>query len=193
MTEFFTALTNENIWEPDGLHEHGGSFLPGLSTQRAFLSKEPTLVVTASKFEAYPSGIQFSLHVEGRGFSPGRFHFICSPSNVWPDDRYQHRFDTPEDTFRVGIEFSDGRRWQNLIEPDDNTINARIGGESGWHGPVHGASTTKFWIGELPPPGILSIHAAWPSVGLEECSAEFDADELLASASEAIPLFGSTH
>ena len=192
MTGFFTALTNENIWEPDGLYKHGGSFLPGLSTQRAFLSKEPTLVVTASKFEAYPSGIQFSVHVEGHGFVPGRFGFICSPGNTWHDDD-DPRFDTPEDIFRVGIEFSDGRRWQNLIEPDDNTINAQIGGGRSWHGPLHGASTTKFWIGELPPPGILSIHAAWPSVGLEECSAEFDADELLESASEAIPLFGPAH
>ena len=189
MTGFFTALTNENIWEPDGLYKHGGSFLPGLSTQRAFLSKEPTLVVTASKFEAYPSGIQFSVHVEGHGFVPGRFGFICSPGNTWHDDD-DPRFDTPEDIFRVGIAFSDGRRWQNLIEPGDNAIDARTGGGSGWHGSNHGASTTKFWIGELPPPGILSIYAAWPSVGLEECSAEFDADELLASASEAIPLFG---
>ena len=192
MSGFFTALTNENIWEPDELYKHGGSFLPGLSTQRAFLSKEPTLAVAAYRFEAYPSGIQFSVHVEGHGFTHGRFNFICSPGNTWHDDD-DPRFDTPEDIFRVGIAFSDGRRWQNLIEPDDNAIDARNGGGSAWHRPLHGASTTEFWIGELPPPGILSIHAAWPSVGLEECSAEFDADELLASASEAIPLFGPAH
>ena len=192
MSGFFTALTNENIWEPDRLHEHGGSFLPGLSTQRAFLSKEPTLVVAAYRFEAYPSGIQFSVHVEGHGFTQGRFHFICSPGSGWHDDD-DKLFGTPEDIFRVGIAFSDGRRWQNLIEPGDDTINARTGGGSGWHGSNHGASTMKLWIGELPPPGIFTIHAAWPSVGLEECSAEFDADELLASASEAIPLFGSAH
>ncbi len=188
MTGFFTTLTNENIWEPDGPHKHGGSFLPGLSTQRVFLSKEPSLVVAASNFEAYPSGIQFSVHVEGIGFTHGRFSFICSPGH----DDDDPRFNTPEDIFRVGIEFSDGRRWQNLIEPGDNSINARTGGGGGWHGGNHGACTTKFWIGELPPPGTLRIYAAWPSVGLEECSANFDADELLKSASEAAPLFDST-
>ncbi len=196
MGSFFVPLTSDNIFDPDGPEPPPEShsppnMLPGLSDQRAILYRSDSLVVAAYRFEAFPEGFNFTIHVEGRGFPFGRFTFIFRPGTGWPiDDSDDFLFDKPEDTFRVGLGFSDGTASDYLVDLDRGGPRIYRNGCSGSSGEDLGKCVGGFWVPQLPAAGEFTLHVEWPSVGLEECTATFDADDIVAKSANALPLLG---
>ncbi len=181
MAKFFTPRTVDNAVEPDGPFDSLPCMIPGASTQRAVLFRSDVLVVAVHRLEVYPDSFTFTVRAEGRGFGFGRFSMPFTPWVGWPpEDLGANKYDQPEDVLRIGIEFSDGRASEFLI-PNDSGPAVEQQGCSG----SRGSCTGGFWVRELPPPGEFSIYTEWPSIGIDECSAAFDADELVERSKEA--------
>ena len=157
--------------------------VPGLSIQRALLYRSNLLHIAVNRFEVFPDSFQFTIRCGGRGFGNGRFFGIFDPGAGWPieDQIDPDSYDQPEDLCRVGIEFSGGTRSEYLLGDERDGPEMQRRGGSGWNG----GCTTRVWVKALPPPGDFSIFVVWPTAGVEESVATFDADELRGRAAAA--------
>lgn len=172
---------------PGALTSFPPAALPGQSTQRALLHQTESLGVGIFRFEVFSNGFSFAVRVEGNGHGRGRFHFLFDPTASWFDNEPgadPDPYDQPDQQFRLGLEFSDGSRWQNYTDSGSQGLDAFVIGASG-----HSTGcTTLFWVPALPTAGSFHIHGLWPSVGMDECTATFDADEIRALAGSGLPL-----
>lgn len=165
--------------------------IPGLSVQRAILFRTDTLVAAAFRFEAFPSGFKFTIHVEGNAFTQGQSHFVFSPGTGWPDPHAPDHEKGLDDIFRVGLEFSDGTAADHVVDIDRGGLGiysqgcSGSGGFTGW-----GRCTGKFWVPALPPPGEFTLHVQWPALGIDEHSTAFNADDIIDKSTQALPLLG---
>ena len=186
---FFTPLTSQNIVEPESIQGPPNS-LPVVADQHAVLHRSDVLAAAVWRFEVYSEGFEFALRVEGLGLEGVRFHSAFDPLA-----RHAGRvlsnfedFDQLAGAFRVGVEFSDGSVSENHVRTSRGGPEIQMTGSSSSTGNGYGKCQNGVWVPQLPPPGEFKIHLAWPNGGLDECSATFDADELIAKSKDAIPL-----
>jgi len=186
MASFFGPM-DDPPFVPDGPFELPPATVPGQSSQRAILYRSESLGVGVFRIESFSTGFSFTLQVEGRGHGAGRFHFLFEPTDSWGAHGHSDDpdpYDRPNQQFRLGLEFADGTTWENFTESRGLGPDVRVVGGSG----SGTGCTHRFWVPQLPPPGEFVVHALWPSVGMGECSATFDADEVIAAASDEWPL-----
>lgn len=158
---------------PDG-------WIGGWVPWRVLLHRSDSGLAVLRDFEAFPTGLEFSLVTrlkedpserEGPG---GRHAFFALGSGL-----------------RLGVAFADGRKTvagrslnqQPTGDPSQPVL--RPGGGGG------GGSTYRLslWLWPLPPPGPLTWVSHWPDRNLPETSVEVDATILEAAAGEAEQLW----
>ncbi len=107
-------------------------------------------------------------------------------------DRLPRGGGLPDELFRFGIEFSDGRKattldWERLRppgEPPRGPVLTMLGGggdDRRWD--------QRYWVWPLPPPGPLAFVCEWPALGIALSRVDVDAELVLEAAARAEPLW----
>jgi hypothetical protein len=103
------------------------------------------------------------------------------------------------DGLLLGVEYADGRTASTVPRRSAGpAVPGRVGGDVGAEEPMlqqgsgsgslrHAEST--YYLSPLPPPGVLRVIAAWPSLGLAETTTELSADEIRRAAAGARTLW----
>lgn len=191
---FFTRLTTETIVDATS-YQLPPRALGGVSQQRSFLHQSDNLAAAVYRFEVVPEGFVFLVQTQWRNFDSNKSPLAFRPREPRDQDFVADEGDfshlsqeTMDDVFRIGLEFGDGTRSEYLVDDGRTGPKIHFHGSSSRTANRDGTCTASFWVPQLPPSGSLTVHGAWPNAGLEECSATFDADELITKANEAIPL-----
>ncbi|WP_433620970.1 hypothetical protein [Nocardia sp. CA-120079] len=123
---------------------------------------------------AYREGIELSFYLYVR---PGSDHSAFSSFHGYPGG--------DKDQFLIGVEFSDGRTATNIDRwrLDDGADTAILMGGGG--GSSEGISVTAYYLTPLPPPGPLTVIAAWPAAGIAEQRVELDTEAFRRAAEGA--------
>ncbi len=156
--------------------------LPGLSPLRVVIFRTELACLVAQNFRAYPTGVEFALHLYLRGGKelrldePWGFHPPLPPGEPLRDD-----------FLRLGLLFPDGTKWTNVAarpgwrgDPPAPPVVLSRGGGGGdhrWH--------FEFWMWPLPPEGPLTVVAEWPVGGVPETSVVVDGGAIRAAAAGA--------
>ena len=157
----------------------------GYAPTRAVLFRTERAVLSVGRFDAYPTGVVFTLELRLR---VPDIDFIDVPwerhgrrggrsSNVADDDEF----------LRLGVAFADGASWSNIDvsstpRPDRPAGPIVIsqgggGGGDGWR--------MDQWLWPLPPPGALIFFVEWPAFDVGETSTSVDTGELHRAAQDA--------
>ncbi len=157
---------------PDGV-------LPTPLLARAVVVRTDKVLLTMDHFSVFPAGVQFTINLSVR--PPASIHDM-----PWELHGRNASADDPE-FLRLGIAFSDGSTWTNLPGPfpsfDEEPTGPVVisqgggGGENSW--------SMDQWLWPIPPPGDLTIYAAWPAYGVDETSIVIDATPFAAAAKAA--------
>ena len=134
--------------------------------------------MTIDRFCVYPTGMQLTAAVQLR-HSVGEVH----PASPWELEHPRRRVE-PDEVFRFGVLFSDGRQWTNIdqylldsgedaVEPPSVVLHTGFGS----HGPLGWESMC--WLWPLPPAGPLTFVVEWPAGGIPETSRSLEVDQLL--------------
>jgi len=149
---------------------------------RVVLLRSDSTHVVLRDFEAFPTGLQFSLVT----------HLREDPMEQQSGPGHHPPYFGHREGLRLGVAFADGRKTRAGraigVEPSGDPAEPvlRPGGGGG-SGSTH---RTSFWLWPLPPPGPLTWVAHWPDRNLPENSAEVDATILEAAANETEQLWG---
>ncbi|HET9731606.1 MAG TPA: hypothetical protein VFP54_02920 [Acidimicrobiales bacterium] len=132
------------------------------------------LVLIACDFEAFPTGVAFTLVTKRR---PGTY----DPQVTWA---HQQRLSGGAPEFGIG--FSDGGRTR-LHQPwgpsDSEPSGPRLSGRGGGGNPEEHRS--NLWLWPLPPPGPVTLAARWEEGGIPEQMNTVSGEELIEAASRA--------
>lgn len=160
---------------------HG--MLPGISPQRAVVFKTDRALLLVHRFAAYPTGLEFALHVRLRHPAPGRRDLHLDLHAGRPIEGRSER------SLRFGLLFGDGSTWTSVDRITDHpweggppagpTVMSQGGGGG------DDSITMRYWLWPLPPEGALTFVAEWPEYDVPESRATVDASELRARAAEA--------
>jgi hypothetical protein len=140
------------------------------------LAKSADMYAALQDFEAFPTGVRFTLRAR---FRPGTFDPIPAPGkpSLLPGTPGGPSF---------AVTFSDGRRGKS--EPgsaDDGGVILQYfrgsGGSDEWW--------MAYWLSPLPPPGPLTWHVAWPEMSTPGDSVVVDSSELIEAAEDARALW----
>lgn len=133
---------------------------------------------------AYPTGLGLTVVTIGRG-SEFDYDFPTEHRNYGRHGLLTDQF------LRFGVEFSDGRRANNVEvhsfcdekEPAKPVLQSRGGGggAADWH--------QDYWLWPLPPPGPMMFVCEWPSEGIPETRAELDANLIIAASAEGLSIW----
>ncbi|MFX0576929.1 hypothetical protein [Nocardia nepalensis] len=138
------------------------------------LARTGDVVAALVGARAYCEGIELSFHLYVR---PGSEHSAISGFGSHPNG--------VKDQFLIGVEFSDGRTATNIdrwrLDDDADTAILMSGGGGG----TDGFSSTTYYLTPLPPPGPLTVIAAWPTAGIAEQRVELDTEALRHAAERA--------
>ena len=155
---------------------------------RLLLARTDEVAVAVLGGAAYPSGFEFVLSIRMRSED--------GPIDLWDDSVWSHRHrraageGLPDELFRFGVEFSDGRRVTTLSGPgddDDEPAGPVLSPGSGSGG--IGSWDSEYWLWLLPPPGPLAFVCEWPARGIALTRAEVDADVIREAATHAETLW----
>lgn len=161
--------------------------LGGYASTRAVIFHTDRAVLVASRFDAYLTGVEFTLELQLRESAidyrdfPWELHL----------QRNDPRTELPAEFLRLGVRFSDGSSWSNFdahstpgwaaygsptARPDGPILVGRGGGgdEGGWR--------MNQWLWPLPPEGPLTFFAEWPAFDVPETAVVVDASELRRAA-----------
>ncbi len=166
-------------------HGHELGWIGGWVPWRIVLFKTPDAYAALREFEAYPTGLHFTLVTTMRPepVEPG----------VNPMRNMQRMMMFPEAGGpRFGVMFADGRKVamgaresfpRANKEPDHPVLIGQGGGGGGsvWR--------MGYWLWPLPSPGPLTWVASWEERGIPETSVEVDASVLAEAAREAEKLW----
>lgn len=155
------------------------------------LVRTDDLVVRLTGAQAYKNGIAFAVNALCRDPSAlpgGLLHTLAG--GMWSPDP-----DSDGNQFLFGLHFSDGRSVTNVrigelrprAEPyPDAPILCPAGGSGSSNG---GNATLEFFLNPLPPPGVLTVYAAWPAMDIAEVRRELDATAIVEAAARAVVLW----
>lgn len=197
MTDFFSDLSGpptpqeedepQPVWlnPPDDV-------LPGVVPVELVLGRSEQAVVMLSGMRAFPAGVAMTLLVRTRR----RLRGLSLHEELF-DGPYRHDQDDAwrRDRLRWGVEFADGRRatnvdaWPDPGEASPTTDQPVLFGGGGGGGDR--AVDRDYWLWPLPPPGALTVVLQWPLLGIEQTTTRIDADEIVAAAARAQPLWPS--
>lgn len=153
---------------------------------RVVLIKTDDAYAMLREFEAYPTGLQFSMVTT--------FRPEPTPPASGVEEMMHARMMMMRGRNgpRFGVMFSDGRKTavdegfpigSRDREPDRPVLVHQGGGGGG------GVWRQGFWLWPLPPPGPLTWVASWEERGIAETSVVVDASVLLEAAAEAEKLW----
>lgn len=156
-------------------------WLGGWVPWRIVLARSDRASALLRDFEAFPTGVHFTLIARFRDDSPLQ---RPGPGRHLP-------FFGHERGPRFGVAFADGRKtvagaWLHQTNPGhpEGPILRQGGGGGGG-----GSWRTDFWLWPLPPPGPLNWIAEWSDQGVPENSVQVDASVLAEAAAEAEQLW----
>jgi hypothetical protein len=161
--------------------------LPGIAPVELTIARTDETVVALAGIQAYPGGFGFTLWLRLRNLSAReeqQFPYLLDRAPFEGDP-------LPDEFFRFGVQFADGRKATNLDRPsydlgqapDRPVLNQQGGGGAGatWD--------MEHWVWPLPPPGPFTFVCAWPGRGIAESRAEIDAGSILEAAGRALTLW----
>ena len=133
------------------------------------LDRSPNIYAVLQDFEAFPSGVRFSLRAR---FRPGVF----DPLGTFPG--------APGGP-HIAVTFADGRTARveppslGVAQPGDVVLNYHrgSGGSDEW--------TMVLWLSPLPPVGPRTFNIGWPEKGAPLSSATAEAADLISAAQQA--------
>ena len=153
-------------------------WMGGWLAWRVEMLRSPDLVIVATDFEVFATGVQFAVVTRLR---PGSFEDHRRPPMMHPG--------TPDGPL-FGVGFADGRKAKLGVhmpmpdgEPEGPVLWPR-GGGGGVDDWRLGA-----WLWPLPPQGPLTLVAAWPAKGVAERSVALDGAEIADAAERAEKLW----
>jgi hypothetical protein len=153
---------------------------------RLLLARTENVAVAVLGGAAYPNGFEFRLAIRSRD----------EPQEIdpWEGDPFWSRRrlgqeGLPDELFRFGVEFSDGRRATTVSGPilDDEPEGPVL--TQGGGGGGSGSWESEFWLWPLPPPGPLAFVCEWPARGIALTRAEVDAALVRDAAKQAETLW----
>ena len=164
--------------------------LPGVVPIEIVVGRSEEAVVMLAAMRAFPQGVAMSLHVRTRA----RLRGISLHEELF-DGPYRHDQDEAwqRDRLRWGLEFADGRRatnvdaWPDFEDPRETPDRPVL--FPGGGGGSDRAMDRDYWLWPLPPAGRLTIVLQWPLVDIERTTTPLDADEIIAAAARAQPVW----
>lgn len=161
--------------------------LPGIAPVELVIARTEETVVAIAGIQAYPAGFGFTLCLRLRNVSAReeqQFPYLLDRVPIGGDP-------LPDEFFRFGVQFADGRKATNLDEPSydpehepDRPVLLQQGGGGGgdrWD--------MEHWVWPLPPAGPFAFVCAWPGRGIAESRLEIDAGSILEAAGRAVTLW----
>jgi hypothetical protein len=161
--------------------------VPGIAPVELIIARTDETVVALAGIQAYPAGFGFTLWLRLRNVSAReeqQFPYLLNSAPLGGDP-------LPDEFFRFGVQFADGRKATNLDrpsydpkhEPDRPVLLQQGGGGAGatWD--------MEHWVWPLPPAGPFAFVCEWPGRGLAESRAEIDAGMILEAAGRAVTLW----
>jgi hypothetical protein len=168
--------------------ERSDAVIPASVPADMMLIRTDQVAVAMGNIRAYPNGFEFRLSARLRSedeadldcFDPAGLHGYRRGSRM------------PEDVFRLGIMYADGRRTaitEGHCWPDDDDDAEHLilvpkgssGSERTWDG--------DFWVYPLPPDGPVTFVASWLEHGVAETYAELDSAAVREAAARAVALW----
>jgi hypothetical protein len=166
--------------------------LPGIVPVELILGRSDQAVVMLAGMRAFSTGLAMTLLVRTRirirGFDLNDEVFD-GPYRHDQDDAWQR------DRLKWGFEFADGRRatsadpWPDPVDAQPTPQRAVLSGGGG--GGSARAVDRDYWLWPLPPPGALTVVLQWPHLGIEQTTSRIDADQIVAAATRAQPIWPS--
>lgn len=167
--------------------------VPGVLPVALVIGRSAQAVVMLTGMRVFTTGIAMGLGVRTRstdpGFSPSEDVFGDGPDR--PDQDGAGR----RDRLTWGCQLADGRRatntdswsWPRADDPSWVPGVPVLSGGGG-SGNEH-ATDREYWLWPLPPGGALTIFCQWPRLGIEPTSTPMDAEQVVAAAARARPLW----
>ncbi len=149
-------------------------WLGGFVAVRLVMARTPELLITFGRGEAFPTGVQMEMQVITRRPTRGSL-------SLHDDDN----------DLRLGVAFSDGRKWQGgqrerpwggSTPPGPILAPTGGGGSSNeWH--------QDLWLWPLPPAGPVTFALEWPREGIAETTVVIEGALFRAAADQAEQLW----
>jgi hypothetical protein len=166
--------------------------LPGIVPVELILGRSDQAVVMLAGMRAFTTGVAMTLLVRTRT----RMRRLDLGDEVF-DGPYRHDQDDAwrRDRLRWGFEFADGRRatsvdpWPDPVDAQRTPERPVLSGGGGGGGAR--AVDRDYWLWPLPPPGALTVVLQWPQLGIEQTTSRIDADQIVAAATRAQPIWPS--
>lgn len=170
--------------------------IPGRSEQSRILTRSDAIMVALTGIDAFPTGIHMSLVVAARRTRQDRASWR-EIEDLFSERRRGPAFAQPiadSGQIRFGVAVADGTRATTMDErpvpvgsalqtPPAPVLELR---ESSGSGDPRAIQTEfTLWLWPLPPPGVLTLHYAWPALGIDAGSVDLDAAELSDAAARS--------
>ena len=167
--------------------------LPGVVPVELIIGRSDRAVVMLTRMRAFPDGLSMTLGVRTRGLMR-RFDLTDEIFNE--PHRHDQDDDWRRDRLKWGFEFVDGRRatnvdaWDHGVDPEQIPDHPVLSGGGGGGGDR--STDREYWLWPLPPPGSLKVVCQWLMLGIEPTISEINADQVVAAAARAVPLWAAS-
>jgi hypothetical protein len=164
--------------------------LPGIVPVELILGRSDQAVAMLAGMRAFPTGVASTLlirtRVRKRGFGLNE-ELFDGPFRHDQDDAWQR------DRLKWGFRYADGRQatsvdpWPSIGDPRETPDRPVLSGGGGG-GSDHSVERS-YWLWPLPSPGDLTVVFQWPQLGIEQTTSRIDADQVVAAAGRAQPIW----
>jgi hypothetical protein len=159
--------------------------VPGAIPFSAVIGRTDELAVAFTTAQVFTTGIEFKIAIRLRECD-------TSPQGLGSEVFGHHRRGPTEDMLLLGVAYPDGRSVSNIgrgpfpdpATPEDVPMLTPRGGGGGGR-----TFEMGFWITPLPPPGDLTIVAAWASRGVAESRILIPAQDIAQGVAHNIELW----
>ncbi|MGF1665127.1 MAG: hypothetical protein ACFCVC_02530 [Acidimicrobiia bacterium] len=176
--------------------------LAALVPERHILWQTDRLTVMLSHVDAFPTGALFHLRMVAQRTSDmldDEWHRIHE--TVFDHGESRTGTTLPDEFFRVGVGFADGRRVTNIgwgvgawsvrrgqSPKPPSLVEIRSGG-SGSNRSI--SARKKEWLWPLPPPERFDLVIEWPALGVPVTRAAIDGAAIVTAAENVVPLWST--
>jgi len=152
------------------------------------LARVPSAALLLKRIDVYSSGCEFRIAVAARrDRSQPEERWFDILDVIQPMGHHRRRRSGP----RVGVTLADGRTATGdedrpSLERDERTgpiVTLRGGGGGG--SDQNYEMTYRAWLWPVPPAGALTLHYAWPGLGIDEGGVELDGARVAEAARAA--------